>query len=154
MAGSGRRATLAGYSAAAALGSKWLPDDAPAELARIRYPSPPGIRIHSGTVAADEVVAIDGMECTSVARTCYDIGRSQPLDTSIIRIDALLNVARGDAGDVLAIAARYPGARRIRRLRTALELVDPGAESRRRPDCVCCWSARGYQADHPNTGDR
>lgn len=126
---SGRRATLAGYSAAAALGSKWLPDDAPAELARIRYPSPPGIRIHSGAVAADEVVTIDGMECTSVARTCYDIGRSQPLDTSIIRIDALLNVARGDAGDVLAIAARYPGARRIRRLRTALELVDPGAES-------------------------
>lgn len=126
---SGRKATLAGYSAAAALGSKWLPDDAPAELARIRYPSPPGIRIHSGAIAADEVAAIGDMDCTSVARTCYDIGRRQPLDTAIVRIDALLNKTRGDVRDVAAIAARYPGARRIRRLREALSFVDPGAES-------------------------
>lgn len=126
---SGRAATLAGYSAAAVLGSRWLPDDAPAELARIRYPSPPGIRIHSGAIAADEVVAIGDMDCTSVARTCYDIGRRQPLDTGIIRIDALLNITGGDVSDVVAIAARYPGARRIRRLRAALELVDAGAES-------------------------
>ena len=126
---SGRTATLAGYSAAAALGSRWLPDDAPAELARIRYPSPPGIRIHSGVIAADEVVTTGGMDCTSVARTCYDIGRSQPLDTSIIRIDALLNITRGDVGDVVDLAARYPGARRIRHLRRALDLVDSGAES-------------------------
>lgn len=126
---SGRTATLSGYSAAAALGSKWLPDDAPAELARVRYPSPPGIRIHSGALAPDEVVAIGDMNCTSVARTCYDIGRRQTLDTGIIRIDALLNTTRGEVGDVLAIAARYPGARRIRRLRKALQLVDAGAES-------------------------
>lgn len=126
---SGRKATLAGYSAAAALGSKWLPDDAPAELARIRYPSPPGIRIHSGVLAADEVIVIGGMECTSVARTCYDIGRSRPLDTSIIRIDAILNITGGHVDDVLGIAARYPGARCIRRLRRALKLVDAGAES-------------------------
>ena len=37
---SGRRATLAGYSAAAALRSKWLPDHAPAELSRIRTAAP------------------------------------------------------------------------------------------------------------------
>lgn len=126
---SGRKATLAGYSAAAALGSKWVPDEAPAELARIRYPSPPGIRIHTGVIAADEVVVIGDMDCTSVARTCYDIGRGHPLDTSIIRIDALLNITRGDVDEVLAVAARYPGARCIRRLRKALELADAGAES-------------------------
>lgn len=126
---SGRTATLAGYSAAAVLGSKWLPDDAPAELARVRYPSPPGIRVHSGTIAADEIAVIGAMACTSVARTCYDIGRRQPLDTGIIRIDALLNSTRGDLADVAAITARYPGARHIRRLRTALDLADAGAES-------------------------
>ena len=52
---SGRNAMLAGYSAAAVLGSKWLPDDAPAELARIRQPSPPWILIHTGVLAADEL---------------------------------------------------------------------------------------------------
>lgn len=39
---SGRNATLAGYSAAAVLGSKWLPDDAPAELAASASPRLPG----------------------------------------------------------------------------------------------------------------
>lgn len=126
---SGRSATLAGYSAAAVLGSRWLPADAPAELARVRYPSPSGIVVHSGVIADDEVCMVDGMRCTTVARTCYDIGRRQPLETGVIRIDALLNCTRGDPADVAAIAARYPGARRVRRLRTALGLVDSGAES-------------------------
>ena len=74
---SGRSATLAGYSAAAMLVSRWLPDDAPAELARVRYPSPTGIRVHSGAVAHDEVTVIGAMDCTTVARTCYDIGRAR-----------------------------------------------------------------------------
>ncbi|WP_275082210.1 MULTISPECIES: endonuclease domain-containing protein [Mycolicibacterium] len=126
---SGRSATLAGYSAAAVLGSKWLPDDAPAELARVRQPSPPGILIHTGVIAQDELCVVDGMTCTNVARTCYDIGRRQPLDTAIIQIDALLNSARGQVADVLRIAERYPGARGIRRLRSALDLADAGAES-------------------------
>lgn len=128
---SGRTATLAGYSAAAVLGSKWLPDDAPAELARIRQPAPArgGILIHTDVIADDEVDLIDGMTCTNFARTCYDMGRRQPLDTAIIRIDALLNHTSGRVGDVMSIADRYPGARGIRRLRSALELADAGAES-------------------------
>ncbi len=124
-----RSATLAGYSAAAVLGSKWLPTDAPAELARIRHPSPPGILIHTGVIADDEVDVVDGMTCTSVARTCYDIGRRRPLDTAIIQIDALLNVTNVGVDRVKGIAERYPGARGIRRLRSALDLADAGAES-------------------------
>jgi very-short-patch-repair endonuclease len=52
-----------------------------------------------------------------------------PADTSIIRIDALLNATRCTATDVSRIADRYPGARGMRRLRRALDLVDGGAES-------------------------
>lgn len=126
---SGRSATLAGYSSAAALGSKWLPADAPAELARIRHPAPRGILIHTGVIADDEVHVVGDMTCTNVARTCYDMGRRQPLDTAIIRIDALLNSTGQGVGDVAVIAERYPGARGIRRLRTALDLADAGAES-------------------------
>ncbi|WP_396933969.1 endonuclease domain-containing protein [Mycolicibacterium sp.] len=126
---SGRTATLAGYSAAAALGSRWLPSDAPAELARIRHPSPPGILIHTGAIADDEIAVVDHMTCTNVARTCYDIGRRQPLDTAIIRIDALLNATHMGVADVRTVTDRYPGARGIRRLRTALALADAGAES-------------------------
>ncbi|QVI27731.1 Protein of unknown function [Mycolicibacterium neoaurum] len=126
---SGRSATLAGYSAAAMLGSRWLPDDAPAELARVRYPSPTGIRVHSGALAHDEVTVIGAMDCTTVARTCYDIGRARPMDTGIIRIDALLNTTGVPLEHVTSITERYPGARGIRGLRKVLELVDAGAES-------------------------
>jgi very-short-patch-repair endonuclease len=126
---SGRTATLAGYSAAAVLGSRWLPGDTPAELARIRHPSPPGILIRTGAIADDELEVVGAMTCTSVARTCYDIGRRQPLDNAIIRIDALLNVTNVGVARVAGIAERYPGARGIRRLRSAIDLVDAGAES-------------------------
>lgn len=126
---SGRRATLVGYSAAAMLGSRWLPPDAPAELARVRKPSPPGIVVHSGAIAEDEITTIGAIRCTTTARTCYDLGRRLPEDTGVIRIDALLNHTGVGVAAVAAIADRYPGARRIRRLRKVLDLVDPGAES-------------------------
>jgi hypothetical protein len=126
---SGRRATLVGHSAAAMLGSKWIPDDAPVEIGRIRRPGARGIRVRSGVIRDDEVCRVDGIRCTTAERTAYDLGRQLPLDTAIARIDALLN-ATGCAKDrVEVLTARYSGARGIRRLRYALALVDAGAES-------------------------
>jgi very-short-patch-repair endonuclease len=123
-----RIATLAGVSAAAMHGTKWLPD-APAELAHARQPAPPGIVIHRGTIADDEICLRQSIDCTTPARTAYDIGRRVPGDAAIVRIDALLNATRCTVEDVSGIADRYPGARGIRRLRDALDLADGGAES-------------------------
>ena len=126
---SGRRATLVGSSAAALHGTQYLPDDAPAELAHARQAVPPGIIIHRGSIAADEICVRQSIDCTTPARTAYDIGRRAPGDTAIIRIDALLNATGCTVAEVERIADRYPGARHIRRLRYALELADGGAES-------------------------
>ena len=124
-----RKATLVGSSAAAMHRSLWLPDDAPAELAHANQPSPPGIVIHRGTIADDEICMRASIDCTTPARSAYDIGRRVPPDNSIIRIDALLNATRCTVEDVGRIADRYPGARGIRQLRAALDLADGGAES-------------------------
>jgi hypothetical protein len=124
-----RKATLAGTSAAAMHGTRWLPRAAPAELARIRSGTTPDILIHRGTISDDEVCLIQSIDCTTAARTAYDIGRRTPVDSGVIRIDALLNATRCRTTEVEQIAARYPGARGIRRLRQALDLVDGGAES-------------------------
>jgi very-short-patch-repair endonuclease len=126
---SSRKATLAGSSAAAMHGTLWLPNDAPAELAHTRLPAPPGIVVHRGAIADDEVCLVESIWCTTPARTAYDIGRRLPADTSIKRIDALLNATRCTVGEVGRIAARYPGVRGIRRLRAAMDLADGGAES-------------------------
>lgn len=126
---SGRQATLVGHSAAAVLGSKWIPDDAPVELARVRRPASRGIVLRSGMIHDDEVRLIDGMKCTTAVRTAYDLGRRLTLDKAIMRIDALLNATGCTLEEVYQIAERYSGSRGIRRLRSALALADAGAES-------------------------
>jgi very-short-patch-repair endonuclease len=124
-----RTATLVGSSAAAMHGTQYLPDDAPAELGHANQPSPPGIVIRRGTIAADEICLRQSIDCTTPARTAYDIGRRVSGDTAIIRIDALLNATGCKVKEVARIADRYPGARGIRRLRDAMDLADGGAES-------------------------
>jgi hypothetical protein len=124
-----REAVLVGSSAAAMLGTRWLPADEPAELARTRHPSPHGIIVHGGAIADDELADVRSIRCTTPARTCYDVSRRIPKDEGIIRTDAILNATNCSIADVMAIAARYPGARGMRQLRATLDLVDGGAES-------------------------
>jgi hypothetical protein len=126
---SGRRAILVGHSAAALLGSKWIPADLPAEVAHSRIGMPNGIAMRSNCIRDDELCTVDGIRCTTAARTAYDLGRRLRGETAVIRIDALLNATRCGVAEVESIAARYPGARGVRTLRTALDLADAGAES-------------------------
>lgn len=123
------KATLVGHSAAAMHGTKWLPADIPAELARIRHRATDGIVVHSGALADDEICLRASIECTTPARTAYDIGRRVNGDTAIARIDALLNATGCTVAEVTSIADRNPGARGIRQLNAALRLADGGAES-------------------------
>lgn len=122
-------AVVAGLSAAALLGSKWVPADAPAELIRAQHKSPPGIVVRKDTVAPGEVRVIAGVRCTTVARTAFDIGRRLPLEDGLVRVDALLQASGVPVSEVAELAAKYPGARDIGRLRQVLDLADAGAES-------------------------
>jgi very-short-patch-repair endonuclease len=126
---SGRTATLVGHSAAALLGSRWIPADAPVEVAHSRRTAPSGIVVRSDELRVHDVRTIGGITCTTAARTAYDLGRRLPLEMAVIRIDALLNATSATPCSVEDIARCHHGARGIRRLRTALDLVDAGAES-------------------------
>jgi len=126
---SGRKATLVGHSAAALLGSRWIPADAPVEVAHSRRVAASGIKVHNDELRVDEVRTIGGIDCTTAARTAYDFGRRLPLENAVIRIDALLNATAATPRSVEDIARSHPGARGIRRLWTALDLVDAGAVS-------------------------
>lgn len=126
---SGRRATLAGHSAAAWAGDRWVPAKAPVEVVHSRRGRPNGIAIRSSRFQPDEVCEIGGIVCTTAARTAYDLGRRLPVTMGVIRIDMLLNATGTPVHSVAAIAERYPGARGIRTLRRALDLVDAGSES-------------------------
>lgn len=126
---SGRRATVAGLSAAALHGTKWIDDQHPAELNRRGRDKAEGILLHSDALESDEQVLRDGIWMTTPARTAYDIGRRGGLTGAVIRLDALARATALRRCDVEAVIARHPGTRGIVGLRRAVQLMDPGAES-------------------------
>jgi hypothetical protein len=124
-----RRGVLAGLSASALLGSKWIEPGLPAELVHVNRRAPAMLTIHSDMLAPGETQTIAGMRVTTPARTAFDIGRRLRLDDGVQRIDALMNATNLKVADVEAVIARHPGVRGLIQLRQTLDLVDGGAES-------------------------
>ena len=124
-----RNATIAGMSAAALHGSRWIDSELPAELIRREACDVRGIVIHRGRLRDDEICVVHGMPVTTPARTAFDIGRRDRLETAIIRVDALANAAGLKPVDAERLAESRRGARGTVRLRRVLELMDGGAES-------------------------
>ena len=127
----GDRVTLAGGSAAALHGTKWLDAESPAEVIRSDRNHQSGIVVHDYELRADETMHIRGMQVTTPARTAFDVGRTRPAQLAIPMLDALLRATATTPADVLAVAAARPGARGVRLLTSHLGLVDGGAESPR-----------------------
>ena len=124
-----RAAVVAGLSAAALLGSRWIDANLPAELNRPSRDKADGIVLHSDALAPCEIITVGAMRVTTPARTAYDVGRATDPTTAILRIDALRNATGVTVAEIESVMARHPGARNIRRLRRAVELSDSGAES-------------------------
>lgn len=126
-----RNGVLAGRSAAALHGTKWVDARLPAEIIHSNRRPPAGIRAWSDAVAEDETDIVNGITVTTPARTALDIASRYPLDAAVAAIDALARRTRLKMADVDLVAERYKGRRGIRRARKVLDLVDPGAESPR-----------------------
>ena len=126
-----REATIAGAAAAALHGAKWIEDQISIELIHPNTRPPPGVQTRRDVLLDGEVAAVAAFEVTTPERTAFDIGRREPRRTAVARLDALLRATGLKVDDVLAMAQRHRGARGLRCLETALELVDPGAQSPR-----------------------
>jgi hypothetical protein len=126
---SGKKAVVAGNSAAALLGAKWVDAQAPAELITDRKRPPPLIITSNETLLAGEITTVAGVPVTSPARTAFDVGRRRGFETAVIRIDALARATGVTVDDVQALIDAHRGARGLEQLRRVLPLVDAGAES-------------------------
>lgn len=126
---SDKQAVVAGNSAAALLGAKWVDARAPAELVSDRKRPPPLIITRNETLLADEILNIKGIPVTSPSRTAFDLGRRPGLQTAVIRIDALARATGVTVDDVQALVGVHHGARGVKQLHRVLSLVDAGAES-------------------------
>ncbi len=126
-----RRGVIAGRSASALHGAKWIDGKAPAELIYENRHAPTQIHTWADRIEDDEVAMLREMPVTTPTRTALDLASRYPVDAAVALIDALARATRLKTADVELLAERYKGRRGIRRALCALDLVDPGAESPR-----------------------
>jgi very-short-patch-repair endonuclease len=126
-----RRGIVAGHSASALHGAKWVDHQAPAQLLYEHRRPPAGIRTWSDQIAEDELQLVSGVPTTTPARTAFDIACRNSVGNAVASVDALARATRFNVADAQVLANRYKGHRNVRRARRALTLIDAGAESPR-----------------------
>jgi very-short-patch-repair endonuclease len=126
-----RRGVIAGRSASALHGAKWVDANRPAEIIYQNRHAPAVIRAWSDRIEDDEQVLLGGVKVTTPTRTALDVACRYPVLKAVATIDSLARATDLKMADVDLLAERYKGRRGIRRAHIALSLVDAGAESPR-----------------------
>lgn len=124
-----RRGILAGFSASALHGAKWIDPARPAEIIDTNRRPTAGVRVWEERVEADEIAVVAGMRVTTPARTALDLARRHPKSSAIAAVDALMQASELKTVDVEMLIDRYRGRQGIRVARSVIELVDGGAQS-------------------------
>jgi hypothetical protein len=125
----GRSGVIAGRAAAALHGARWVDASTPIEIIAEHTRKRGGVIVREERIGADEITYVGELPVTTVTRTALDLARHLPRDAAVAHLDALAAATGVLPIDALALAARYPGARGIRRARIALALMDGGAQS-------------------------
>lgn len=124
-----RQGVISGLAASAAHGAKWVAADTRIELNWAGRRAPAGVIIRSDTLLDAELTRIGRVMVTTAERTAFDLARRGPVGDAVARLDALARATHFEAGDVVALAAKHPHVKGLRRIGGALDLVDAGAES-------------------------
>lgn len=108
---SGRKGVIAGASASALHGAKWVDDHALVELIWRNARAPNGVRTKDELLLDGEVQRLCGLTVTTVERTAFDLGRRPPLGQAITRLDALANATDFKINDVRSSRGSTPYSR-------------------------------------------
>jgi very-short-patch-repair endonuclease len=124
-----RRGILAGFSASALHGARWIDLAQPAAIIDTNRRPSTGVQVWEERIDNDEICVLEGMRVTTPARTALDLARRHPLDVAVAAIDALAQAAELKLPDIELLVHRYKGRRGMKHAQAALELVDSGAQS-------------------------
>ena len=124
------RGTLAGWSAAALLGVKWIDNTEPGGLSLIgQTRSPAGLDLYRERLADSDRQQRRSVAITTPERTAFDLGRRLPLDRAVEAVDAIYQATGVTRSKLSKYADGHSGARGLVQLRQVIELSDEGAES-------------------------
>lgn len=125
-------AVVAMETAAVILGLRWLPAGWSADTAPVHVAVPPmdahrhrtGLRLHRRTIDPSEIVVVDGIPCTSPARTLVELARDFSRSPTLVVqiIDGALRDHRVTIEELHACIVRMSGARGVARARELVGL--------------------------------
>ena len=110
-------------------------DVPPCDPIEITIPEPAGSSRRAGAsvrraaLAPGEIVLRRRLPTTSAFRTVVDLGGRNPLTEGVVAVDVFLHAQLVSMADLRSYVADHPRARGIARLRRALDLAEPEAES-------------------------
>jgi hypothetical protein len=108
-----------------------LPPDDPIEVTvpNAHISNRAGVYIRRTALARVEIVRLRGFPVTSALRTAVDLGSHRVLADAVIALDMALHKRIVNLAALRSFCEARPGAKRIAKLRRAVELAEPATES-------------------------
>jgi hypothetical protein len=123
---------IGGHSAAAWHGAPFAGAHDQVTVVRppdVEWKGPRGVRVHRSRTPFAVVTDDHGVPVTSALRTAWDVATLEPLGTAVAALDAMTRTGAVRLADLTAMRVSGVGQWGVTRVRRAVELVDPRAES-------------------------
>ncbi|WP_299953552.1 DUF559 domain-containing protein [uncultured Modestobacter sp.] len=123
---------IGGHSAAAWHGAPFAGAQDAVTVVRpadIEWKGPRQVRVHRTDLRVDDVQQVDGVPITTPLRTAWDVATLEPLGTAVAALDAMARRGTVSLPELVQLAERGTGRWGVTRVRRAIPLVDPRAES-------------------------
>jgi hypothetical protein len=127
-----RGAAIGGLSAAAWYGAPVAVPSDPVTVIRppdVLWKGPTGVRVHRADLPVADVDLLDDVPITTAVRTAWDVAALEPLGTAVATLDMMVRSGSLDPGELALRSVATSGRWGVRRVRRALPLIDPRAES-------------------------
>jgi very-short-patch-repair endonuclease len=123
---------IGGLSAAAWYGAPFADTHAPVTVLRppdLEWKGPRGVRVHRSRLAEADLSQMDDVPLTSSLRTAWDTAALEPLGTAVAALDGMVRAGALEVSQLSRIVRDGAGRWGVTRVRKAVHLVDPRAES-------------------------
>jgi Protein of unknown function (DUF559) len=125
-------AVIGGHSAAAWWGAPFAGSTDPVTVLRgeeVPWRGPRGVRVHQTVLRPGDRTVVDGIPVSTPLRTAWDVAALERLPTAVAAMDGMVRAETIGLPDLRRMTAERAGLFGAARVRRAVQLVDPRAES-------------------------
>jgi hypothetical protein len=125
-------AAIGGLSAAAWYGAPFADTFHPVTVVSpptLEWKGPRGVRVHRSRSRFDVITDADGVPVTTALRTTWDTAALESLGTAVAALDGMVRFGAVDLAELSAMAVAGTGQWGVAKVRRAVALVDPRAQS-------------------------